>query len=283
MAIEIREVSPRDGLQSQSRIITTKEKLEYIETLAESGLTHIEATGFSRPDIIPQLADASDVATRLEAREGITYSVLIPNLIGYRRARKTGIQGIAVFSAASEAFNQANSRKTITQSIVENKEIIKRAKEDGLFTRAYISTAFSCPFNGCVSIEDVQHTAVSYLGAGADEIVLADTTGTAYPDRIKSLLVFITGHIPSRVLAFHFHNLYGQALGNVAQAYEMGVTRFDASTGGLGGCPISPGAPGNIDTLEILDWAVKKGITSNVESYKVLLARNLLQGKLLES
>jgi hydroxymethylglutaryl-CoA lyase len=247
--VRIYEVGPRDGLQNEATPIPTDAKLRFIGLLADAGLREIEATSFVSPGAIPQLADADDLLARLDRRDGVRYPVLVPNRRGLERAVAAGADAICVFTAASEAFTKANINMTIAESLEAFGAVVEHARTQGWWTRAYISTAFGCPYQGTVGEAAVVGVANELLALGVDELSIGDTIGVAGPADVRRVVTaLIDAGIPVDGLAMHFHDTRGTALANVTAALELGIRCFDASTGGAGGCPYAPGAAGNLAT-----------------------------------
>jgi hydroxymethylglutaryl-CoA lyase len=269
--VRIYEVGPRDGLQNEARAIPTDAKLAYIAALAAAGLREIEATSFVSPKAIPQLADADDLMARLPRTDGVRYPVLVPNERGLDRAEAAGADALAVFTAASDAFTERNIGKTVDQSLEVFRPVLARATHSGWWTRAYVSTAFGCPFTGRVPPERVIDVAVRLSELGADEICLGDTIGVGVPSQVRELTgLFVEAGLPLDHLAYHFHDTRGTALANVVAGLEDGVACFDASTGGTGGCPYAPGAAGNLATEDLVYLLDGLGIEHGVRLGAVL-------------
>lgn len=250
--VRIVEVGPRDGLQNEAQIVPTERKLELLGRLAETGLTDIEATSFVSPKWVPQLADAEAVASQLPTRPGLRWIALVPNEKGYERARAVGIGAVAVFTAASEAFNRKNINAGIEESLERFRPVLERARADGVWVRGYISTVLGCPYQGEVPIADVVRVARRLHEMGCDEISLGDTIGVGTPNKARAMLRAVAGEVPIGRLAVHFHDTYGQALANVYACLEEGVRIVDSAVAGLGGCPYAQGASGNLATEDLL-------------------------------
>jgi hydroxymethylglutaryl-CoA lyase len=279
--VRIYEVGPRDGLQNESQPISTHDKSQYIRLLAESGLTEIEATSFVSPKAIPQLADADMLMRELPDRDRIRYPVLVPNERGMDRAVAAGADSLAVFTAASDAFTQRNIGMTIDESLQAFKPVLERASELGWWKRAYVSTAFGCPFSGAVAAARVVDVSRRLLDLGADEICLGDTIGVGVPSQVHELTAAHTGHgIRLDQLAYHFHDTRGTALANVLAGLEDGITCFDSSTGGTGGCPYAPGAAGNLATEDLVYMLDGMSIDHGVDLTKILEAARFIAGAL---
>ena len=263
-SVKLVEVGPRDGLQNQPRILSTEEKIEYIRRLAEAGLKDIEVTSFVHPKWVPQLADAADVVARLPRHSDVRYSALVPNMKGLERALESGIRRIAVFTAASETFNRKNINMGIGESIEVFRPVVDRATREGLSVRGYVSTCFVCPYEGVITKEAVSTVTRSLFDLGIDEVSIGDTIGSATPRDVEDLLDHLLSQFPGRQLAMHFHDTYGMAIANIYQSLKMGLTTFDSSAGGIGGCPYAPGAAGNVATETVLFLFDRLGIQTGV-------------------
>jgi hydroxymethylglutaryl-CoA lyase len=251
--VRIYEVGPRDGLQNEATPIATATKAHFIGLLAEAGLTEIEATSFVAPRAIPQLADADELLSLLPRRPGLRYPVLVPNMRGMARAEAAGADAIAVFTAATDAFTEANIGMTIEASLAAFAPVLERAGELGWWRRGYVSTAFGCPYTGRVEPARAVEVAVRLAELGADEICFGDTIGVGVPSQVAVLTgLAVEAGLPLERLAFHFHDTRGTALANVAAGLDAGIRCFDASTGGTGGCPYAPGAAGNLATEDLV-------------------------------
>lgn len=243
--IRIVEVGPRDGLQNIKQIIPTQTKIEFINALSQTGLDEIEVSSFVSPKLVPQLADAEKVFAGIERKEGVTYMALVPNETGLERAMSAKANKIAVFTAASETFNQKNINATTAESIERFRPVVTNSSVP---VRGYVSTAFHCPFEGKIEPRAVKSVIEMLLDIGCDEISIGDTIGKANPEEVKALLSETLTICPAHKTAMHFHDTFGQAVKNAEIAIMMGITTFDASAGGIGGCPFASGAPGNIST-----------------------------------
>jgi isopropylmalate/homocitrate/citramalate synthase len=251
--VRIYEVGPRDGLQNEAVPIPTDAKLRFIELLVDAGLREIEATSFVSPKAIPQLADADDLVARLPSIPGVRFPVLVPNELGLARAEAAGVSAIAVFTAATDAFTQHNIGMSIDESMAAFAPVIARADELGWWRRAYVSTAFGCPYTGRVDPRDAIGVAVRLMALGVDEICFGDTIGVGVPDQVTELVALAAeAGIPVGIQAYHFHDTRGTALANVAAGLAAGVRTFDSATGGTGGCPYAPGAAGNLATEDLV-------------------------------
>jgi hydroxymethylglutaryl-CoA lyase len=270
--VTVCEMGPRDGLQNERMTVSTDDKVRYIDLLSDSGLRYIEATSFVSPSAIPQLADAAEVMTRIRRMPGVRYPVLVPNMKGYERARAAGADAIAVFTAASEAFTLRNIRMTIAQSLETFRDVVRRAKHDGVWVRGYVSTAFGSPFGDAVTPHAVRDVSVALMEMGCDEVSIGDTIGVGVPAQVEDLVPLLAREIPLDRIALHFHDTRGTALANVYAALRLGVHRFDSSSGGLGGCPYAPGATGNLGTEDLLYMLHGLGIETGVDLDKVRTA-----------
>jgi hydroxymethylglutaryl-CoA lyase len=245
--IRIIEVGPRDGLQNEKALIPSGTKVAFVDGLSEAGFDEIEAGAFVSPKSIPQLADSEQVFREIRRRPGVVYSALVRNEKGLERARAARADKIAVFTAASETFNQRNINATIEESIERFRPVVQSSKAARLPVRGYVSTAFHCPFEGPVSPEKVVDVCRRLLSLGVDELSIGDTIGKAVPEEVRRLLEVLLPE--SKAVALHFHDTYGRAIENALVAWkEFGISAFDASAGGIGGCPYAPGATGNVST-----------------------------------
>lgn len=270
--VRIVEVGPRDGLQNEAMPIATADKIALIDQLSATGLRSIEATSFVSPRWVPQLADAAEVFAGITQAPGIAYPVLVPNLQGYARARAAGAQEVAVFTAASEAFNRTNTNAGIDESIARFRPILEQAALDGVRVRGYVSTVLGCPYQGEVPVADVVDVAQRLYALGCYEISLGDTIGTGTPGATRALFSTVANQIPRGKLAGHFHDTYGQALVNIYASLEEGIHVFDSSVAGLGGCPYAKGASGNVATEDVLYMLEGMGIETGVDLDQVIQA-----------
>lgn len=274
--IRIVEVGPRDGLQSEPATIATDAKVAYIDALSLAGLPEIEASAFVSPKWVPQLADAEEVFRRIRRAPGVTYSALVPNERGLERALAAKVDKIAVFTAASETFNRRNINASIEESIRRFAPVIEGARRATLPVRGYVSTAFWCPYEGRVSAEKVVDICSRLIDAGVDEISVGDTIGKAVPDEVKGLMEKLFSSIPKERLALHFHDTYGHAVENVLASWKLGVTTFDSSAGGIGGCPFAPGASGNVATEAVVEALRGAGAEVPVDLPALTVARRII-------
>jgi hydroxymethylglutaryl-CoA lyase len=265
--VSIREVGPRDGFQNEPETIPTAQKVELIDALARTGVKRLEVTSFVRPDVIPQLADAGEVLERIDVPESVAVSVLVPNERGLDAALEhhAKIDEINVFMSASETHNQKNVNRSIEESLAGLVVVLGRAREAGLRCEAVISTAFGCPYEGRVPPERVLEIARRLHGAGAQEIGFGDTTGMANPRQVGELFALWRDDLQEAQLTAHFHNTRGQGLANVLAALEAGVDSFESSFGELGGCPVPPGATGNIATEDLVSMLEEMGIDTGID------------------
>ena len=251
-AVQIVEVGPRDGLQNEAARVPAADKIAFVNRLAAAGHTRIEVTAFVSPKWVPQMADAAEVCAGIERRPGVRYSALVPNLTGLSRARAANIDEVAVFPAASETFSRRNLNQSVDEAMAAAKEVCTEALAAGLPVRAYLSTSFGCPFEGAVPPARVVDLTSQLLDFGAYEVSVSDTIGIAHPRQVTALLEALGARVPLSHIALHFHDTRGTALVNVYAALEAGISTFDASAGGLGGCPYSPGATGNLATEDLV-------------------------------
>ncbi|MDF2067600.1 hydroxymethylglutaryl-CoA lyase [Bacillus sp. Cr_A10] len=278
--VHIREVGPRDGLQNESSFIQTKDKIEWINLLSDTGLKYIEVTSFVNPSWIPSLSDGESVAKQISKSPEVTYAALVPNMKGLNRAIENEIDEISVFISASETHNKKNINKTISETEIVLSEVVKESLSNQKTVRGYISTVFGCPYEGNVEIDQITRLADSLFEMGINELSLGDTIGIATPLQVKYVLETLLKRYPSDSIAMHFHNTRGTALANVLASLEMGISKFDSSLGGLGGCPYAPGASGNLATDDLNYMLTNMGIQTNIDSDKLNTAALFIQNKL---
>ena len=278
--VEITEVAPRDGLQNEPRSVATKTKLELIRHLFGTGLTQVEVTSLVSPDAIPQLADADRLLGLLTREELARSSVLVANMRGLERATATGVTRIAVFTAASQTFNQRNIRCGIEDSLERFAPLLAAAKTAGLGIRGYISCAFGCPYEGQIDPSQVFDVACRLDEMGCDQIALSDTIGIATPLQSQQLVETVMARLPVEHLAVHFHDTRGQALANIFACLQMGVTHIDASVAGLGGCPHTPGAAGNVSTEDLVYLLDGMEIETGVDLQSLVAAGEFICSRL---
>ncbi len=263
--VRIVEVGPRDGLQNEARSIPAAVKIELIERLVACGLRSVEATSFVSPKWVPQLADAAEVFAGLRKQPAIRYPVLVPNLQGLERALAVGVQEVAVFAAASEAFSQRNINASIAESLQRFAPLMDKASEAGVSVRGYVSTVLGCPYQGDVALADVVRVAKQLYQAGCYEISLGDTIGVGTPRQARAMLQAVASEIPMSALAVHFHDTWGQAIANIHACLEAGVRIIDSAVAGLGGCPYAAGASGNVATEDVVYLLDGLGLTHGVD------------------
>jgi hydroxymethylglutaryl-CoA lyase len=281
--VRIYEVGPRDGLQNEATPISTADKLRYISLLRDAGLREIEATSFVRPNAIPQLADADELMQTLggEQEDGARYPVLVPNERGLDRAIAAGANALAVFTAASDEFTKRNIGMMIDESLAAFAPVLSRAAEMGWWRRAYVSTAFGCPFTGRVEVAKVVEVSQRLDELGIDEICIGDTIGVGVPGQVHEVTsALVAAGIAHDRIAYHFHDTRGTALANVVAGLEDGISCFDASTGGTGGCPYAPGAAGNLATEDLVYLLDGLGIAHGVDLGQVISAARFIASAL---
>jgi len=263
--VRIVEVGPRDGLQNEKQPVSTADKIALIDRLSATGLRSIEATSFVSPRWVPQLADAADVYAGIHRRPGVAYPVLVPNEQGYARALAAGVQEVAVFTAASETFNRTNTNAGIDESLARFEPILRRAADDGVRVRGYVSTVLGCPYQGEVPVSEVVRVARALHGMGCYEISLGDTIGVGTPRKARAMLEAVAADVPMQALAVHFHDTYGQAVANIASCVEAGVRVVDSAVSGAGGCPYAKGASGNVASEDAVYLLHGMGLQTGVE------------------
>jgi hydroxymethylglutaryl-CoA lyase len=268
--VRIVEVGARDGLQNEKTIIPAAAKIELIDRLSDTGLRTIEATSFVSPKWVPQLADAAEVYAGIAKKPGVSYPVLVPNEQGYERARAVDATEIAVFTAASEAFNRKNINASIDESIARFEPVIARAKADGVKVRGYVSTVLGCPYQGEVPLADVVRVAKRLHDLGCYEVSLGDTIGIGTPGKARAMLKAVAQEVPMNALAVHFHDTYGQALANILACLEEGVAVVDSSVSGTGGCPYAKGASGNVASEDVVYMLHGLGISTGIDLDKLV-------------
>jgi len=279
--VSIYEVGPRDGLQNEPERLSVDARVEFVDLLTEAGLPAIEVGSFVSPKAIPQLADTEEVYRRIRMASGVRYPALVPNEKGLERAIACGVREIAVFTAASETFNRHNIHAGIDESIERFRPVAARAREEGIRVRGYVSTAFGCPYEGPVEPDAVREVVHKLLDLAVDEISIGDTIGVATPGGVYDVIEALYDSGVSRgVLALHFHDTRGTALANVYAGLQCGVTTYDSSAGGLGGCPYAPGAAGNLATEDLLYLLDGLGVQTGVSLPAVVSASRALSGAL---
>jgi hydroxymethylglutaryl-CoA lyase len=275
----IREVGPRDGFQNEPETIATADKVRLIDMLSASGLRRIEVTSFVRPDVIPQLSDAAEVLAGVRRREGVSFSVLIPNRRGLERAleQRDRFDEASVFLSASETHNRKNVNRSVAESLAGLEPTLREAGEAGLRREGVIATSFGCPYEGKVEPERVFEIAAALAAAGCEEIGFGDTTGMANPRQVHAFFAAARERLAGLELTAHFHNTRGQGLANVLAALEEGVGSFESSFGELGGCPVPPGATGNVSTEDVVSMLEEMEVDTGVDLDALLNASRAVQ------
>jgi hydroxymethylglutaryl-CoA lyase len=275
--VTIVEVGPRDGLQNEKAAIPADQKVAFVNRLTDAGHAVIEVGAFVSPKWVPQMADTADVFARIAQRPGVRYTALVPNRAGLDRAFQAGVREIAIFAASSETFSRRNINQSVDDSLVTYREVIDAALQAGLTVRGYLSTAFGCPYEGDVAPARVAEITERLVDLGAFEVAISDTIGIAHPGQVDAVLDVITTRVPIDRLALHFHDTRGTALANVLAGLRHGVTTFDSSAGGLGGCPYAPGASGNLATEDLLYMLDGLGIATGVSLAKAAEASAFIE------
>jgi len=285
--VAIVEVGPRDGLQNESALVATADKIAFVDLLSAArapgpskSRATIEVSAFVSPKWVPQMADAEAVFAGIARRPDVLYSALVPNLAGLERAHAAGVSDVAIFAAASETFSRKNINQTIDESLAGYGRVCDRAAQLGLRVRAYVSTAFGCPFEGPVPPRRVAEVSAALIEMGSYEVAVSDTIGIAHPGQVPLVVGEVAARVPLDQIALHFHDTRGTALANVLSALELGVTTFDASTGGLGGCPYAPGATGNLATEDLLYMLDGLGIATGVDLGAVSAASSFIESRI---
>ena len=280
MRVRLTEVGPRDGLQNEAKTLPTDVKVAFVDALSEAGYEEIEVSAFVSPERVPQLADAEEVFARIRRRAGTLYSALVPNERGLERALRASVGKAAVFTAASETFNRKNVNASIAESIERFKPVVEGARGASIPVRGYVSTAFWCPYEGRIAPDAVVDVVKRLTDLGVDEISIGDTIGKAVPAEVMALLDRLLDHVDQDRLAMHFHDTYGTAIANALASYERGISAFDSSAGGVGGCPFAPGASGNVATEDLI-WALtRSGATVAPDLERIRAATDLLASAL---
>ena len=275
--VRIVEVGPRDGLQNERAPIDTATKVALVDALTTAGLPVIEVGAFVSPRWVPQMADTAEVFRSIRRAPGVAYTALVPNAVGLRRAIAAGVTEVAVFAAASETFSSRNINQTVEQSLEAYADVVREAAESSVRVRAYLSTAFGCPYEGVVPAARVVDVAVRLRDMGAYEVAVSDTIGVAHPGQVWDVLAALESRLPISDLALHFHDTRGTALANVLAGLQAGVTTFDASAGGLGGCPYAPGAAGNLATEDLVSMLDGLEIGTGVDVAQVVRASSSIE------
>jgi hydroxymethylglutaryl-CoA lyase len=280
MNVTVVEVGPRDGLQNEAGTVSTADKIAFVDMLSAAGLPVIEVSAFVSPKWVPQMADAAQVFAGITRRPGTRYTALVPNLAGLARAESAGVTEVAIFAAASETFSRKNINQTIDESFVTYKAVCDRALAAGLRVRGYLSTAFGCPYEGAVAAETVAALSARLIDLGVFEVAVSDTIGIAVPGDVTRVLDAVLARVAPEQIALHFHDTRGQALANVGVALGLGIRTFDASAGGLGGCPYAPGAPGNLATGSLVQLLDGLGFTTGVSRTALDAAAAFIRGRI---
>jgi hydroxymethylglutaryl-CoA lyase len=263
--VSIVEMAPRDGLQNEKVLIGTQDKIRLVDMLSGCGFERIEVTSFVSPKWVPQLADAADVMAGISRRPEVRYAVLTPNMKGFEAALAAGADEVAIFASASEGFSQHNINCSIAKSIERFRPVAQAARGEGIAVRGYVSCVVECPYDGAVAPESAAKVAAQLLELGCYEISLGDTIGRGTPEAVDRMLAAVLADIPADRLAGHFHDTSGRALDNIGVALDHGIRVFDASVGGLGGCPYAPGAKGNVDTLLVDSFVKSRGFVTGLD------------------
>ena len=262
--ITVVEVGPRDGLQNERANVSTADKIEFVNRLSAARLPVIEVSAFVSPKWVPQMADAEEVFAGISRHAGTRYTALVPNLAGLERAQRAGVTDVAIFAASTETFSRKNINRGLDDSFRIYKEVCDAVLTGGLRVRGYLSTAFGCPYEGDVAPEKVAELAARLVALGVFEVAISDTIGVAHPGQIPQVLDAVLARVPVTKVALHFHDTRGMALANVMAALPYGVATFDASAGGLGGCPYAPGAAGNLATDDLIYMLNGLGVETGV-------------------
>jgi hydroxymethylglutaryl-CoA lyase len=278
--VKMVEVGPRDGLQNEPGVVPAAIKIELIDRLSDSGLPVIEATSFVSPKWVPQMGDAAEVMAGIRRKPGVSYPVLTPNMKGLEGAMAAGATEVAIFGAATETFSQRNTNCSIAESFARFEPVCRTALANGIRVRGYISVVLGCPYEGEVNPQAVADVAKRLLDLGCYEVSLGDTVGAGTPGKTRRLIEAVSQNVPAEKLGGHFHDTFGQALANILAALEMGVATFDSSISGLGGCPYSPGATGNVATEDVLYMLDGMGIHTGVSMAGLLDASEFISNSL---
>ena len=262
--VTIVEVGPRDGLQNERASIATADKIAFVDRLSDAHLPVIEVSAFVSPKWVPQMADAAEVFAGIARRAGTRYTALVPNPAGLDRAIAAGVAEIAIFAASTETFSRKNINQSIDESLATYKQVVDRARGAGLHVRGYLSTAFGCPFEGDVAPDRVAEVAARLIDLGVFEVAVSDTIGVAHPGQVPRVVEAVLARLRVDQVALHFHDTRGTALANVLAALPLGISTFDASAGGLGGCPYAPGAAGNLATDDLIYMLDGLGVETGV-------------------
>jgi hydroxymethylglutaryl-CoA lyase len=280
--IRIVEVGPRDGLQNEKSILATEDKFQFISALAEAGLKSIEVTSFVKAPAIPQMADAVELFTKVKTElggKGVSFPCLVPNLKGYETAKSLGVKEIAIFTATSDSFTKKNINATVDESFERMKEVCEAAKKDNVMIRGYVSTAFGCPYEGTMSVEKLIGVTKRLFELGVYEVSVGDTIGVAIPQQVRAYIRAMKNEFPIGKIAMHFHDTRGMAPTNIYASLEEGITTFDSSAGGLGGCPYAKGATGNVATEDVWYLMHSQGLDTGIDIAKLAAASKFILEK----
>lgn len=284
--IRIVEVGPRDGLQNEKSILSTDDKFKFISLLTESGLKSIEVTSFVKAPAIPQMADATELFSLVNEKlsnKGVSFPCLVPNMKGYETARGLGVKEIAVFTATSDTFTHKNINASVDESFERMKEVCESAKKDGIMVRGYVSTAFGCPYEGTMDVKKLVSVTKRLFELGVYEVSVGDTIGVAIPQQVRAYIRSLKNEFPIGKIAMHFHDTRGMALTNIYVSLEEGITTFDSSAGGLGGCPYAKGATGNVATEDVWYLLNSLGLDTGINLDKLVEASRFILEKVNRS
>jgi len=277
--VTVVEVGPRDGLQNEAAEVSTADKVAFVDRLSDAGCPVIEVSAFVSPKWVPRMADAAEVFAGIRRRPGARYTALVPNVAGLERALAANVAEVAIFAAASETFSLRNINQTIEQSLEVYRNVCARAEQAGVRVRGYLSTAFGCPYEGAVAVARVVELSEALIAMGAFEVAVSDTIGIAHPGQVIEVVRALGSRVPLDRIALHFHDTRGTALANVLAALDLGVATFDASAGGLGGCPYAPGAAGNLATEDLIFMLDGLGSETGVDLAQVVEASRFVESK----
>jgi len=278
--VTVVEVGPRDGLQNEKGTISTADKIAFVDKLTAAGLPVIEVSAFVSPKWVPQMADAEQVFAGITRAPGTRYTALVPNLNGLERAERSQVNEVAIFAASTETFSRKNINQSIEESFTTYKQVCDRALAAGMKVRGYLSTAFGCPYEGEVAAATVATLSARLIDLGVFEVAVSDTIGIAKPSDVPRVLDAVLARVPADRVALHFHDTRGQAIANVQAALPLGIRTFDASAGGLGGCPYAPGAPGNLATGDLIQLFDRLGIETGVSLDALTRASTFVRSRL---
>lgn len=273
------EVGPRDGLQNEATTISAADRIGFVDRLSAAGLPVIETGAFVSPKWVPQMADTSQVFAGISRGDNIRYTALVPNLEGLERAHASGVTEVGIIAAASDTFSLRNINQDVDASLDTYRAVCARASELNIRVRGYVSTAFGCPFEGEIAPARVAAVAEALMNMGTFEVAISDTIGIAHPGRVRGVVAVVTERVPLHSVALHFHDTRGTALANVLTALELGISTFDASAGGLGGCPYAPGATGNLATEDLIYVLNGLGIETGVDLNALVQASTFIEPK----